>query len=90
MNDRETFARLGAAVRAVALLEGYVDAGREEIDKKVAEAREAFVAFCTLPSVIDLFGAEPVAEALNAIDEDARRCGNCGTLDCENEECDED
>ncbi len=85
MNDRETFARLGAAVRAVALLEGYVDAGRE-----VAEAREAFVAFCTLPSVIDLFGAEPVAEALNAIDEDARRCGNCGTLDCENEECDED
>lgn len=83
------FDALAAAVQKVALLEGYSDAGREEIDEAVSGLRETFVAFCNVSVIRDAVGTNVIEPVLVAIDEDTRRCGNCGNVDCDDEECDD-
>lgn len=84
-----TFDRLANAVRAVAHLEGYRDAHVTEIDEAAKEMRAAFTEFARLPAVKEQWGEERCETAARLLDEDTRKCTNCGEVDCENPDCED-
>lgn len=89
MNE-PTFDKLVRTVREATMLEGYRDASPEDIDKAAVELREAFTEFVNLPAVRSLFGEARCADAARVLDEDTRKCGNCGEIDCESPDCEDD
>jgi len=82
------FRSLSEAVRGAAGLEGYRGAHATEIDEAAKTLREKWVAFLSHPTVRKGLGLA-ADEAVKAITNDAKKCGNCGKVLCENPECED-
>lgn len=84
----EAFRACATAVRDVIALDGYRDAGPEEIDEAARNLRTAWLAFLSLPEMASLFG-DLITEAHKAIKDDDAKCPNCATVDCDSPECED-